>query len=134
MLLSISTLAIIYLLKELLYNPPEAFSSNLLNGDPLFIKAIILFASILSFAAYIIRLFSKLSLSSFHLHQDAKEREQLTMVYLALVKEGKVSENEREIILQSLFSRAESGLLSGDSSPTMPYVDILKEQFKHGKK
>lgn len=29
-------------------------------------------------------------------------------------------EKDREIILQSLFSRVDTGLLKGDSSPTMP--------------
>jgi hypothetical protein len=63
----------------------------------------------------------------------AEEREQLTLVYLALSKEGKIDEKERDIILEALFSRVETGLLSGDSSPAMPGVGSLIDQV-FGKK
>ena len=75
---------------------------------------------IVSVAVYIIRLFVKLALSSYHLARDAKEREQLTYVYLALNKEKAIATEERNIVLQSIFSRADTGLLKGDSSPTIP--------------
>jgi hypothetical protein len=56
----------------------------------------------------------------FHLSRDAEEREQLSYFYLALIKEGAVEKEDRHLIMQSLFSRADSGLLKEDSSPTMP--------------
>ena len=80
----------------------------------------IIFASILSAFAVLIRALSRLTFSSFHLQRDAEEREQLTYVYLALSNEGKVNPETINLVLQSLFSRSESGLLSGDSGPTMP--------------
>ncbi|WP_370458218.1 DUF6161 domain-containing protein [Cellvibrio sp. KY-GH-1] len=52
--------------------------------------------------------------------RDAQERKLLTYLYLSLNKDNQLDQNSREIILQSLFSRSDSGLLSGDSSPTMP--------------
>ncbi|MFN8261811.1 MAG: DUF6161 domain-containing protein [Chitinophagales bacterium] len=76
--------------------------------------------SLISFIAYIIRIFSKLTFSSFHLVRDAEEREQLTYFYLALQKEKNIDQTERHLIMQSLFSRVDSGLLKEDSSPTMP--------------
>lgn len=52
--------------------------------------------------------------------KDANECYQLTYVYLSLLKEGAVSPEERLIVLQSIFSRSNTGLLKGDSSPTLP--------------
>ncbi len=86
------------------------------------IKWSVLFVTFISFLAYSIRIFSKLTFSSFHLVRDAEEREQLTYVYLALQKEKGIDQTERHLIMQSLFSRADSGLLKDDGSPTMPGI------------
>jgi hypothetical protein len=80
----------------------------------------IIFASILSAFAVLIKALSRLTFSAFHLQRDAEEREQLTYVYLSLSNEGKVNPETINLVLQSLFSRSESGLLSGESGPTMP--------------
>ena len=62
-----------------------------------------------------------MTFSSYHLQRDAEEREQLTHLYLSLINEGAdLDTDSRSIVLQSLFSRVDSGLISGDSSPTMP--------------
>ncbi len=84
------------------------------------IKWSVVLITIISFLAYAIRTFSKLTFSSFHLFRDAQEREQLTYVYLALKKEKGIDQTERHLIMQSLFSRSDSGLLKDDGSPTMP--------------
>lgn len=68
----------------------------------------------------LIRLFVKLSISSYHLSRDAKERLQLTHVYLSMIKDKSVDEKDRSIVLQSLFSRSDTGLLKGDNSPKYP--------------
>ncbi len=84
------------------------------------VKWSIALVTLISFLAYGVRTFAKLTFSSFHLVRDAEEREQLTYVYLALQKEAKIDATERHLIMQSLFSRADSGLLKDDASPTMP--------------
>jgi Family of unknown function (DUF6161) len=84
------------------------------------IKWSIALITLISFLAFAIRTFSKLTFSSFHLVRDAEEREQLTYVYLALQNEKGIDKTERHLIMQSLFSRADSGLLKDDSGPTMP--------------
>jgi ABC-type multidrug transport system fused ATPase/permease subunit len=84
------------------------------------IKWSVTFITLISFLAYGLRTFAKLTFSSFHLVRDAEEREQLTYVYLALKKEKAIDQTERHLIMQSLFSRADSGLLKDDSGPTMP--------------
>lgn len=86
---------------------------------------------ITSIAVYILRLLVKMAVSSFHLSRDAKERNKLTYFYLALIEKNAVTEKERAIILNSLFSRADTGLLKGDSSPTMSgNVSELVETMK----
>ena len=74
---------------------------------------------ITSIAVYVLRLFIKMAVSSFHLSRDARERNKLTYFYLSLIEKKADTEKERAIILNSLFSRADTGLLKGDSSPTM---------------
>ena len=77
--------------------------------------------------AFIVRVFSRLAFSSFHLMRDAEEREQLTYLYLSLSEETSVDENARNIILQALFSRTETGLLAQEHGPTMPGIgDVMK--------
>jgi hypothetical protein len=69
---------------------------------------------------FLVRTFVKLAMSTYHLYRDAQERKQLTYLYLSLKKESDIPDADRHIILQSLFSRADTGLLKEDSSPTMP--------------
>lgn len=91
------------------------------------LEGILLFATILSSYAFLVKSMSKLTFSAFHLQRDAEEREQLTHLYLNL-RDGETEDVEsRKIILQALFSRSDSGLLMGDHSPTMPSVqDVVK--------
>jgi hypothetical protein len=90
------------------------------------IKWSIVFITFVTFLAFLIRTFTKLTFSSFHLSRDAQERKQLTYVYLALKENKAVSDIDRNIVLQSIFSRADTGLLKDDSSPTMPSTIIEK--------
>ena len=109
----------IIFLTILLYNLPEKYLGEKGFTFDSF-KITIIITLIISIAIYLIRLFIKLSISAYHLSRDAKERYQLTYVFLSLLKERGVSESERHIVLQSLFSRADTGLLKGDHSPTIP--------------
>ncbi len=117
-----STAISMIILLLVFYHYPENLIGALFNGDSGAIKGVLLFATMISFLAYVTRLFNRLSLSAFHLKRDAEEREQLTYVYLALNKDKDVQTEDRLLILQSLFSRADTGLLHGDSAPTMPSV------------
>lgn len=93
---------------------------ELFDGTGSAIRWSIVFITFVSFLAYGIRTFAKLTFSSFHLVRDAEEREQLAYVYLALKKEKNIDDTERHLVMQSIFSRADSGLLKDDTSPTMP--------------
>ncbi|WP_217587777.1 DUF6161 domain-containing protein [Lentibacillus saliphilus] len=84
------------------------------------IKMMFILTVIISIGIFVINFFIRLSTSAYHLSRDAHERHQLAYVYLALLKDKSVEESDRSIVLQSLFSRADTGLLKGESSPSLP--------------
>lgn len=95
------------------------------------IQGVVIFGSIIAAYAFLIKTLSRLTFSSFHLMRDAEERELLTYLYLSLSKDREISEPSRDIVLQALFSRTETGLLNSESGPTMPSIGEL---FKHSPK
>lgn len=94
------------------------------------IQGAILFGTFATVYAYLLKVLSKLAFSSLHLMRDAEEREQLTYLYLSLSNESVVDEKSRDIILQSLFSRTQTGLLNNDNGPTMPSINEFVNNFK----
>ncbi|HNV88101.1 MAG TPA: DUF6161 domain-containing protein [Methylotenera sp.] len=95
------------------------------------LEGAVIFAATISVFAFAIKTLSKLTFSAFHLQRDAEEREQLTHLYLALSNDNKVDAESRNIVLQALFSRSDSGLLAGDHSPAMPSIqDAIKAAGK----
>jgi hypothetical protein len=95
----------------------------------------VLLTVLISMFVFAIRFTSKIALSSYHLQRDAEEKEQLAHVFLSLINEKKdaIDAEAKKIVFQALFSRAESGLLGVDSSPTMPMGDIISTIAKSGK-
>lgn len=115
----------------LLWLTPEGMESSLdlENGNiGTAIRWSVIYVTFISFLAYGIRVLYKIAFSAFHLSRDSEEREQLTYVYLSLMNESTIDEKEKNLIMQSLFSRADTGLLKGDSSPAMPN-DIVGKIF-----
>ena len=127
--LVLSIVLIVGILIVVLYDTPGVFGYNIFKGEPQAIKGLVVFALIITFLSFLVSVFSRLTFSSYHLQRDSEEREQLTLVYLALIKEGKLDEKDRAFVLQSLFSRVDTGLLKGDSSPSMPSVSTILEQI-----
>ena len=86
-----------------------------------------------SVSGYLLHLFTKLAISCFHLSRDYRERFQLTNVFLALLRDGdvKCDEQVKQIVMQALFSRSDTGLLKGEHSFKMPGVS---EMLKSGEK
>lgn len=113
-------------LYSLLWLTPEGMLKALFSDDKgVALRWTIIFITFISFLAFGIRLLTKVTFSSFHLSRDAEEREKLTYVYLAMVKDASIDKEDRHLIMQSLFSRADTGLLKDDSAPTMPGVGNL---------
>lgn len=113
----------------LLWLTPEGMLLSFIKGDAQAIKWSIIYVTFISFLAFGIRALNKVAFSSFHLARDSEEREQLTYVYLSLKKDSAIEEKDRILILQSLFSRAETGLLKDESGPTMPSNDLTRKIF-----
>ncbi|UUF13757.1 MULTISPECIES: DUF6161 domain-containing protein [Flavobacterium] len=112
----------------LLWKTPESMLASFFSDDKIAaIRWSIVFVTFISLIFFGIQSLRKAMFSSFHLARDAQEREKLTMYYLSLIKEGAIVDDDKKLILQSLFSRADSGLLKEDSSPTMPgIIDKIK--------
>lgn len=107
----------------LLWKTPEGMLVSFFNGDKAAaIRWSIVFVTFISLIFFGIQSLRKAMFSSFHLARDAQEREKLTMYYLSLLKEGALGNEDKNLILQSLFSRSDSGLLKDDGSPTMPGI------------
>lgn len=104
-----------------LWNSPDSILASWFNNDKsAAIRWSLVFIALLSLIAYGIRAVSKVMFSSFHLARDCEERYTLTYFYLALMKDSNVDPKDSNLIMQSLFSRSDTGLLKEDSSPTMP--------------
>ena len=112
----------------LLWLSPEGMLLSFIKGSAQAIKWSIIYVTFISFLAFGIRALNKIVFSSFHLARDAEEREHLTYIYLSMIKDKEVDEKDKNLILQSLFSRAETGLLKDESGPTMPN-DITSKIF-----
>ena len=112
----------IYCLYEFYTSWYEAKETMKLQLDT--VQGVVIFGTLLAVYGILIRVLSRLAFSAFHLMRDAEEREQLTYLYLSLINEKKIDEKSRDIILQALFSRSETGLLTGESAPTMPSVGM----------
>lgn len=106
--------------------PEQVYVSWFGDDKSAAIRWSIIYITLISFIAYAIRALTKFMFSSFHLARDCEERHTLTYFYLSLLKDSNVDEKDRQLIMQSLFSRAETGLLKDDSSPTMPSDAIGK--------
>ncbi len=111
----------------LLWITPEQIYESFFEGDKSgAIRWSIIYITIISFMAFAIRAVNKVMFSSFHLARDCEERFTLTYFYLSLLKDSAVGKEEKKLIMQALFSRAETGLLKNDSSPAMPNEIIEK--------
>ena len=127
-LVTLVSIAVISL-GELLWKVPEQIYNSFFEGDKsAAIRWSIIYVTFISFMAFCVKAVSKVMFSSFHLARDSEERYTLTYFYLALLKDAEVSKEEKQLIMQSLFSRADTGLLKEDSSPTMPN-DIAGKLF-----
>lgn len=120
--------SLVLLVGLIVYSPPGLLTDEkaVLGG----IKGAIFIGAALSMVIYGINLLFKLSISSFHLARDARERFQLTRVFLALLKNNSMEPKERDTVLGALFSGADTGLLR-DSSPTLTTpLGAVIEHFK----
>ena len=102
---------------------------NILSKETPVYSSIILLAMI-SLVVYILRIFIKMAVSSKHLMEEYKQKYSLTYFYLSLVNNGNIQdEQSKNIILTSLFTKADTGLLKNDSSNDLEKT-ILSQLIK----
>ncbi|WEK50282.1 MAG: DUF6161 domain-containing protein [Candidatus Kaistia colombiensis] len=65
------------------------------------------------------RILTRLFLSEHHLGIDAEERAVMAQTYLALTAEGRATEDERRIVLGSLFRPTADGIVKDDAAPDL---------------
>ena len=71
--------------------------------------------AISTFGIWLTRLSAKIFISNLHLHTDANERVTMIQTYLALLREGSgPKEDERQLILQTLFRPGSTGFIKED--------------------
>lgn len=122
--LSLSLTVMVYLLGTVLYKWPPAWLEAG-KWDLNTLKGSFLLLVIISLALYVVHFLAKFAISSYHLARDAEERRQLTYIFLSLRQKDAVSPEQQDIILNALFSRADTGLLKGDHGPAMPAAQIF---------
>lgn len=115
----------VFITALLIFSPDWIFKTVFGENTVTIVRWSILFLILISLIAYVIKALTKMMFSSYHLARDAEERHTLTFFYLALLKDVDVKEENRKLILQSLFSRTDTGLLKDDSGPTMPSNDVI---------
>lgn len=92
------------------------YSLDAVQEIPFISKSFIL-VSIISFFVYIIRVLIKIVMSNHHLATEYEQKAALTRFYQALTYAGTdIAKEERIIIIHSLFSKCETGLVKTDSS------------------
>jgi len=92
---------------------------------------VIVFAT--SLAIWLIRILVRMYLSHTHLELSSQERVIMTKSYLALLSEGGASSpEERQLVLQSIFRPAATGLITDDAAP--PNIIELINRIPVGRK
>lgn len=96
------------------------FSSQFLdvNFKEIHISRLVSAAVLTTFGIWIIKILSNIFMSHMHLATDAQERRTMIHTYLALTRKGHgPKEEDRQLILQTLFRPSTSGMVKEDSGP-----------------
>lgn len=129
----VASILLIGLLVSILYNIPSSLNIKYIDFTFESLRSTLILMVIISVGIYLLRLFVKMAISAYHLSRDAKERYQLSYFYLSLINDKAISETDRSVVLQSLFSRVDTGLLKGDSSPAFPVDGMVNQILKNVK-
>ncbi|HEY1718749.1 MAG TPA: DUF6161 domain-containing protein [Verrucomicrobiae bacterium] len=78
------------------------------------------------FCVWVVRILVRLLLSNIHLLTDARERVTMVQTYLALMRRGKLKDDERMFILQTLFRPTPTGIVKDDAVPLTIIESITK--------
>ncbi|HEP1807048.1 TPA: hypothetical protein VB890_000022 [Streptococcus suis] len=107
------------------------YSKNITKAIP-FISESFILITVISFFIYIIRILIKIVMSNHHLATEYKQKAAMTRFYQSLIYSGiDIDKDERLIIVNSLFSKVETGLVKVDnSSDTDTILAILSKNIR----
>jgi hypothetical protein len=74
----------------------------------------------------------RIVLSNLHLEIDSGERVVMAKTYLAMVKEKNISDEDRKLVLASLFRPTSTGMVKDDAAPAT-WMDFLSRIVSGGK-
>lgn len=128
--LVINVIALIWIFKQLVL-VIHNYSLNIKKEIP-FISESFIFISVISFFIYIVRVLIKIVMSNHHLAAEYKQKAALTRFYQSLTYAGTdIDREERLIIINSLFSRVDTGLIKTDNSnDSEAILAILSKNIK----
>ena len=124
-LVSFGGLGVVLGLLGFLFNKWLVSATNDSSWDLGSLRVTLIFVSMLTIYTFLMRLLSRWTFSCFHLQRDAEERNQLSHFYLSLNNEMSMDLESRQLILQALFSRSQTGLLSKEQGHTLPKASSL---------
>ncbi|MEP1934971.1 MAG: DUF6161 domain-containing protein [Roseibium sp.] len=94
--------------------------------------AIILVLSLMGVVAttivfWVARILTRLFLSEHHLSIDSAERAVMAQTFLALTAEGQATDDERKIVLTSLFRPTADGIVKDDAAPEFSTASLISK-------
>lgn len=100
--------------------------------NDLIVGRLVTMAVLTTFAIWGVRLSANLFMSHSHLLTDAQERRTMIHTYLALLrKRNALQEEERQLILQTLFRPSTTGMIKDDAGPAN-LVDLMNRMTPRG--
>ena len=115
---------ILLFLLSILLSPSIRYQDKIITitllSEQVSIYTSMILLAMVSLVLYLLRLFIRIATSSKHLSEEYKQKYALTYFYLSLYHNGNIPCKESQnIILASLFTKADTGLLKKDSSKDM---------------
>ena len=103
------------------------YADHFLSADikSIHVSKLVTATMIATFGVWIVRTCANLFMAHTHLRTDAQERRTMMHTYLALLRRGQgPKEDERQLILQTLFRPSTTGIIKEDAGPSN-LVDML---------
>ena len=96
----------------------------MITGIHIHINRLFTAAILTTFGVWLVKISANIFMSHMHLETDAQERRTMMHTYLALTRKGQCpKEDERQLILQTLFRPSANGMIKGYGTRTFSRFD-----------
>lgn len=87
--------------------------------------------AIISILIYMLRVFINLAVSNWHMSSEYYQKAALTTYYISMLKQDKITEDEKQFVLPFLFAKIDTGLTKGsDNTDMTALLEILMKSNK----